>query len=93
MARTPRVVALIPAAGRGRRMGLGENKLFQPLLGRPLLIHTLEKFEACPVIGEIIVMVGRGEVARWRREIRAAGCHKVSRVVVGGVERQDSVRL
>lgn len=74
-------------------MGLGENKLFQPLLGRPLLIHTLEKFEACPVIGEIIVMVGRGEVARWRREIRAAGCHKVSRVVVGGVERQDSVRL
>ena len=36
---------VIPAAGQGKRMGAGKNKLLLPLNGIPVLIHTLMVFE------------------------------------------------
>ncbi|MCG5492908.1 2-C-methyl-D-erythritol 4-phosphate cytidylyltransferase, partial [Klebsiella variicola] len=41
---------VLPAAGSGKRMGAGQNKLFLTLLDKPILIHTLlvfEQDEAC----------------------------------------------
>ena len=36
---------VLPAAGSGKRMGAGQNKLFLQLMGKPILIHTLEVVE------------------------------------------------
>ena len=37
--------SLLPAAGSGKRMGAGQNKLFLQLAGKPILMHTLQVFE------------------------------------------------
>ncbi len=87
-----RVVALIPAAGRGRRMGSQKTKAFLPLGGIPLLSRTLQKFEACSQVDEILPLVPAGDVPLWSEEIlHRSGLKKVSRILPGGPERQDSV--
>jgi 2-C-methyl-D-erythritol 4-phosphate cytidylyltransferase len=89
-----RVVALIPAAGRGIRMGGKRSKASLPLGGIPLLRHTLQKFERCPQVDEVLPLVPPQEVSFWTDEI---GCSsklkKVQRILAGGAERQDSVFL
>ncbi len=87
-----RVVALIPAAGQGRRMGSEKPKAFIFLGGLPILAHTLQKFETCPQVNEVIPLVPAGEGVAWTREIVSRlGLQKVSRIVPGGEERQESV--
>ena len=87
-----RVVALIPAAGRGRRMGSQKAKAFLPLGGIPLLTLTLQKFEACPQVDEILPLVPARDAPLWSEEILCrSGLKKVSRILPGGPERQDSV--
>lgn len=79
------------AAGRGKRMGAAENKVYLPLAGRPVLLHTLEAFERCGCVEAVVVVAAAAEVTRAERLIREAGLGKVASVVVGGTERQDSV--
>jgi 2-C-methyl-D-erythritol 4-phosphate cytidylyltransferase len=55
---------LIPAAGSGSRMGAGLPKQYLPLLGKPLIHHTLSVFCAHPAIERIVVVLGRGD-AHW----------------------------
>ncbi|MCJ7493581.1 MAG: 2-C-methyl-D-erythritol 4-phosphate cytidylyltransferase [Deltaproteobacteria bacterium] len=89
-----RVVALIPAAGRGRRMGKEIPKASLSLGGIPLLWHTLQKFEGCTQVDEILPLVPPKEVSFWTDEIgRRSKLKKVQRVLAGGEERQDSVFL
>ena len=49
--------AIIVAAGSSTRFGGEQPKQFVPILGKPLLIHTLEKFEASPVIDNIVLVL------------------------------------
>jgi len=85
---------LIPAAGMGRRMGCSGNKQYLQLAGRPLLARTLALFEVSPLVASIRLVVPADEIDYCRREIVARyGCTKVTAVVAGGAERQDSVRL
>jgi 2-C-methyl-D-erythritol 4-phosphate cytidylyltransferase/2-C-methyl-D-erythritol 2,4-cyclodiphosphate synthase len=84
--------AVIVAAGRGRRMGAPGNKVFLPLGGRPILAHTLAAFEACAAVEAVAVVVAPGERERAAEICAAAGCRKVTAIVEGGAERQDSVR-
>ena len=87
-----RVVALIPAAGHGRRMGAEKPKAFLPLGGLPILAHTLQRFEDCPQVDEVLPLVPPGKALDWAEEIvRRSGLKKVSRIVPGGSERQESV--
>ena len=89
-----RVVALIPAAGYGRRMGSEKPKAFLPLGGIPLLTHTLQKFEACSQVDEILPLVPEGKVSSCENDIvRRSGLKKVQRIMAGGQERQESVYL
>lgn len=86
------VTALIPAAGRGQRAGLGTNKLLRPLAGCPLLVHTLRAFENCSAVGAVVVVVHPEDQKRllaWPQTYRLG---KIRRFVTGGPERQDSVR-
>lgn len=83
--------AIVAAAGSGRRMGAGISKVFLPLAGRPLLLHTLETLAASPCLEGVVVVVRGEDVPLCRRLVQGAGLGKVEAVVAGGAERQDSV--
>ena len=86
------VYALIPAAGRASRFSTeGENKVFAPLGGRPLLFWTASAFAAHPHIDGIVVVAGPTEISRCREAL--AGVEKVLAIVAGGQTRQESVAI
>ena len=47
---------IIPAAGQGKRMGAGKNKLLLELDGTPIFIHTLKVFEEDPECSGVILV-------------------------------------
>jgi 2-C-methyl-D-erythritol 4-phosphate cytidylyltransferase len=61
-----RVCALIPAAGRGARFGGSENKIFAPILGRPLLAWTLEAFARCEAVESVLLVGNAADLPRLR---------------------------
>jgi 2-C-methyl-D-erythritol 4-phosphate cytidylyltransferase len=86
------VTALIPAAGSGRRMGGTLEKQFLPLGGKPLLTHTLARFEETPGVHRVVVIVPPGREEFCRQEvIEPQGFRKVRRIVAGAETRQGSV--
>ena len=89
----PRTVALVPAAGRGLRMGGHVPKQFLALGGRPILAQSLRVLQASPVIHEIILAVPQAERQYCLDHFVATGeFSKVTKVVPGGAQRRDSVR-
>jgi 2-C-methyl-D-erythritol 4-phosphate cytidylyltransferase len=91
---TPRgkIVAIIPTAGSGRRLGGETPKQFLNIQGKPIIIHTLEKFNRCSIIDEVILIVPTSYVGRARETVTRWGPLKVKAVIAGGEERQDSVQ-
>lgn len=88
-----RTVALVPAAGRGLRMGGHVPKQFLALGGRPILAQSLRVLQASPAIHEIILAVPQAERQYCLDHFVATGeFSKVTKVVPGGAQRQDSVR-
>ncbi len=86
------VTVIVAAAGMSNRMGSKINKQFLKIDNKPILAHTLEKFEACRYIDDIIVVSKESEVNYVRREIvKKYGFSKVRSIVKGGKERQDSI--
>ncbi len=81
-----KTTAVIAAAGRGVRMGAAGNKVFLPVLGRPMLAYTLDTFLQCDFVDEIIIIT---------RQCDLEQCRKISagraRVLPGGETRQESV--
>lgn len=91
MSSQPRDIAvLIPAAGRGRRFGAEENKLFATLDGVPIWQRTIERFVGRPEVVRIVMAVDGVDQARFERAIESAGGN--IELVCGGAERMDSVR-
>lgn len=82
---------IIPAAGQGKRMGAGKNKLLLTLEGVPVLIHTLKVFEADAECSGIILAIHPDDEAQFKQLLREYEIHKVSSLIMGGKERQDSV--
>ena len=91
MAVVAAVATIVVAAGEGRRLGAAEPKALVPLAGRPLLLHSLERLSGLPGLLEQVVVVPPGWRARVEERFAAEFARwKVSRVVEGGVRRQDS---
>jgi 2-C-methyl-D-erythritol 4-phosphate cytidylyltransferase len=89
----PLVVALVPAAGRGLRMGGSIPKQFLSIGGEPLIVQSLRTLQAASVVGQIILAVPSADIEYCQQEIVLRHRFtKVTKVVAGGVERQDSVR-
>jgi 2-C-methyl-D-erythritol 4-phosphate cytidylyltransferase len=87
-----KTVAIIPAGGSGRRMGSGIPKQYLLLGGIPVLAHTLRVFQSSPVVDEIFLVVPEGDIPEVRNAIVGRyNLFKVSLIVAGGAERQDSV--
>ena len=69
----------------------GRDKLFIPVLGRPLLLYCLEAFQNSPHVDRISIATASGSVAHVRDLALEYGVSKVVSVVTGGARRQDSV--
>lgn len=82
------VGALVPAAGRGERLGGAGPKALQPLAGEPLLVHAVRGLRACAAVGPVVVAAPAAEV----EAVRALLAPYAVLVVAGGAQRQDSVR-
>lgn len=84
-------VGILPAAGKGRRFGAAKQYL--ELGGIPLLVHAAKALERAPSIHAWVVAVPPGDEAEVEALLGRHGFTKPYRVVAGGAERADSVRL
>jgi 2-C-methyl-D-erythritol 4-phosphate cytidylyltransferase len=85
--------AVIVSAGKGLRFMEGKKKQFTFLGGKPILAHTLGKFETCSLIRSIRLVVGQEDMDYCLKEIvEKYGFQKVSKIVPGGKRRQESVK-
>lgn len=82
--------ALVPAAGNGTRFGAATPKQYLPLLGRPLIWHTLSVLCACPALEQVCVILAPDDTA-WNR-YDWTGLDKLQVLRCGGNSRADSVR-
>ncbi|GAA3412002.1 2-C-methyl-D-erythritol 4-phosphate cytidylyltransferase [Paenibacillus hodogayensis] len=85
--------AVIVAAGKGSRMGSSESKQYLHLQGKPILVHTLERFQQMPQIEAIVLVTGSEDIGRCVTYVEQYGLTKVVAVAAGGAERQQSVRI
>ncbi len=73
-------------------MGGNVPKQFLPLDGIPVLVHTLRAFQRSPLIDEIFLVVPEADITAASHDIvEEYGLSKVTSVLAGGAERQDSV--
>lgn len=93
-----KVVVIIPAAGLGTRMAAQSGarnrqpaKQFAEIAGKPILLHTLEKFAAVPEVADIYVAVRESETGRLKEFLSAQKLRPRLHVVTGGDHRQHSV--
>ena len=82
---------VLPAAGSGKRMGAGQNKLFLSLAGKPILVHTLLVFEKDENCTGIWLAVKDEERLYIQSLIEQYDISKVKGLPTGGSERQHSV--
>lgn len=85
------VSVIIPAAGFGERMGATIGKQFLLLSGKPILVHTLERFQACPMVDEIIIAAQQSSFSLIEEIKGTFSLTKLKEPVEGGRRRQDSV--
>jgi len=83
--------AIIVAAGRGQRMGVQTDKAFLSLGPKPVVAWSLLAFEECVEIDRIVLVVRREQVMAAKTVAQMFGISKLSAVVIGGANRQDSV--
>ncbi|MGC4378157.1 2-C-methyl-D-erythritol 4-phosphate cytidylyltransferase [Fictibacillus sp. Mic-4] len=82
---------VIPAAGQGKRMKAGKNKLWIELAGKPILSHTIQVFENDPWCREVILVGNTSELDQLKHLKASYQFCKVTQIVPGGEERQQSV--
>lgn len=89
------LVAIVPAAGAGKRLGLGINKAFVKLNGAPLLVHCLAMLEKTQMVRQAIVVLASDEVEEGGKLLAAYQKNYFPnlpfKIAQGGRERQDSV--
>jgi 2-C-methyl-D-erythritol 4-phosphate cytidylyltransferase len=90
-----KVVALVPAAGRGERLGADVPKALVSVRGEPLLTHALRGLFQSEAVHNAVVAAPPGELRGVTDAVVRLGSEYADRtlVVPGGVDRTDSVRL
>jgi 2-C-methyl-D-erythritol 4-phosphate cytidylyltransferase len=96
-----RIVAVIPAAGSGRRMNANINKIWLPLCSQSVLEHTLNTFLSSALIDHLVLVVNPLEIGDFQRFLSgipssptiAVSPEQISKIslVAGGEYRQQSV--
>ncbi|MEK7729964.1 MAG: 2-C-methyl-D-erythritol 4-phosphate cytidylyltransferase [candidate division KSB1 bacterium] len=84
--------AIVVAAGQGTRFGSEMPKQFLLLRDRPILAHTLERFETAEAIAQVVIVAAQAWHGYIKREIvERFQFNKCRAIVAGGERRQDSV--
>ncbi|MEE8328387.1 MAG: 2-C-methyl-D-erythritol 4-phosphate cytidylyltransferase [Thermodesulfovibrionia bacterium] len=86
-----KAVAIVPAAGLGKRFGTSARKPFAKVAGVPLLIYSLKRFQEEKSIEEIIPVLRKEDIKIVLELIENNGLNKINQIATGGKERQDSV--
>lgn len=86
-----KTAAIILAAGSGKRMGAGQNKLFLTLRGKAVLQYTVEALQRSGQIDGLVLVTKSGEMEQVRQLIPQTAFDKILTYTTGGRERQDSV--
>ncbi len=85
-------VAVILAAGQGKRMNSGVKKQFLIIEGKSVLSYSLEIFEKATFITEIVIVTSEDELEYIQAEyIQSRKSSKPCKVIAGGKERYHSV--
>lgn len=89
------LIVIVAAAGQGKRMGLGHNKVLASLEGVPIIVRTLKQIADIEKLGQVIVVAGAEEQAVMNKLLASYAPkyfpHVNWQLVCGGKERQDSV--
>lgn len=88
------VTAIVLAAGEGRRMGAVLSKSYLPLAGRPVLMRTLDRMFASPLIEKVVLVVGAADLERCEAMLHGdpALQNRSWILQTGGATRQQSAR-
>lgn len=82
--------AIIAAAGTSQRCK-GEDKLFSTINGIPAIAYSIGVFEKCEFVRDIVIVSRRERIEDIAEICRKSNFDKVSKVMVGGATRHDSV--
>ena len=82
--------AIVVAAGSGKRFGGSTPKQFLPILRKSLISYTLECFEACDLVNELILVVSKSEISNISNYVDKKSFKKLSQIVEGGESRAES---
>ncbi len=88
-----RIAAVVPAAGRGERLGPGTPKALRELAGVPILVHAVRALARSRAIDLVVVAAPPDDVAAVAALLADFEMTAEVSVVAGGASRQDSVRL
>lgn len=83
-------IAVILAAGSGKRLGGAIPKQFLEIVGKPIISHSINAFEKVERIDEICVVCHKDYFDRVKDLVQEGGYRKVKKIVAGGKERYDS---
>ena len=83
---------IIVAGGKGLRMGSDLPKQFIPVGGKPILMHTVEKFAQWDPQARLLLVLPTEHQDYWRMLCREIGCRAEHRIITGGETRFHSVR-
>jgi len=83
---------IITAGGIGKRMGADQPKQFLELLGRPVLIHTLERLYHFAPDSQLVLTLPEQYIEDWKMLCSQYDCHIDHTIVAGGIERYHSIK-
>lgn len=86
-----KAVAIIPAGGKGARSGTAAPKQYLKFFGKELIVYTLEVFQQNKLIDEIIIAAESNFFGLLEELKKKYKLTKISKIIEGGEERQDSV--
>jgi 2-C-methyl-D-erythritol 4-phosphate cytidylyltransferase len=82
-------IAVILAAGKGKRFG--QAKQFILIKNKPMIVYSLEKFNRSKYTERIILVTLKNKISYLKRLAKKYHLNKITDIIVGGKERQDSV--
>lgn len=84
--------AIILAGGVGQRMrSSGMPKQFLEVFRKPIIVYTLERFEDCQDIDEVVIACNASWLEYMQNLVKKFNLQKVKAIVVGGKDRQKSI--
>jgi 2-C-methyl-D-erythritol 4-phosphate cytidylyltransferase len=82
---------IIPAGGKGKRGGTATPKQYIRFHGKELIVYTLEIFQKNNLVDEIIISAEPPYISLLKKIVKDYNLTKITQLVEGGDERQDSV--